>query len=295
MDGFELNRMICYDGMERRLILMDYVVKVADFKDMEEAVAVEKAAMGDYVYVQTAWNYYWNTKGAFLCAYEDGQMVGIAHLAVLPDGAGWFEALRVHPEHQNKGVGKALYRKALELIESDLHCTSLSMYTGPTNLRSAGLAALYGLTTVYEHKEYNYKVDGPKDTHGFVYADWEEAEKLALPLAEEYGNFVSVNRTWYRINTPNVRMLADKEFFYTDGEGNFVCVGTRFQHGKKLFVGMLGGDYRKGLDFAVNLAAAMNIPTVTCTFTAVNTKLEEALKDYGFTFAADLITKERVF
>ncbi len=274
---------------------MEYTVKIADFNDMAEAVRVEKAAMGDYVYVETAWNYYWNTKGAFLCAYAGDTMAGIAHLAVLPDGAGWFEALRVDPAYQNQGVGKALYKKALELIETTIPVTSLSMYTGPTNVRSAGLAGRYGLNNVYTHKEYNFTAVEPKDNHGFRYADWQRAEELALPLAEEYGGFISVNRTWYRINTPNVRMLADKEFFYEDGEGNFVCVGTRFQHGKKLFIGMLGGDYAKGLDFAVNLAAAMNIGTVTCTFTVENEKLENALKDYGFTFAADLITKERVF
>lgn len=274
---------------------MKYTVKVADFDDVSAAAAVESATMGDYVYVQTAWNYYWNTEGAFLCAYDKDEMVGIAHLAVLPDRAGWFEALRVHPDHQNQGVGKALYEKALELINDKFHCTSLSMYTGHTNVRSAGLAAKYGLTTVYEHKEYNFAVDGPRDTHGFRYADWERAKELALPLAEEYGDMLSMNRTWYRINEANITAFADREYFYEDGNGSFVCVGTRFQHGKKLFVSMLGGDYAKGLDFAVNLAAAQNIPMITCTFTAGNEKLEKALTDYGFTFATGLITKERIF
>ena len=58
---------------------------------------------------------------------------------------------------------------------------------------------------------------------------------------------------------------------------------------------MMGGDYKKGLDFAVNLAAAQGVPVVTCTFTAVNEKLEKALLDYGFEKGGELITKERIF
>lgn len=90
--------------------------------------------------------------------------------------------------------------------------------------------------------------------HGFHYVDWKRATQLALPLKEEYGDFVSVNRTWYRINEANVHMMADKAYFYENDSGDFVCVGSRFQHGVKLFVLMLGGNYQNGLDFAVNLA-----------------------------------------
>ena len=58
---------------------------------------------------------------------------------------------------------------------------------------------------------------------------------------------------------------------------------------------MAGGDYRKGLEFAENLAMAKNVSNLTCTFASRNTELEEALKQYGFTFVGDLITREKVF
>ena len=274
---------------------MKYKVRIAQYDDLDKISAIEKATMGNYTYVDTAWNYFNNSPGAFLCRYDNDLMVGIAHLALLPDNSGWFEALRVHPDHQNKGVGKALYEKALELIEEKYHCISLSMYTGRKNVRSSGLAEKYGLINVYDHKEYAYQVTEYKNAHDYYYADWRRAEELALPLKEEYGGFVSVNRTWYGINRENVRWMADQNFFYEDGQGNFVCAGTRFQHGAKLFVLMLGGEYKKGLDFAVNLARARNIPTVTCTFTVCNEKLEKALQEYGFEYCFELITRERVF
>ena len=266
-----------------------------DFGYFEQVHQAEAETMGNYVYAKTAWNYFMNTPGSFLCAVNDEEkIVGIAHLYIQPDKGGWFEDLRVVPEWQNQGVGKALYEKALEICERE-GVISLGMYTGRRNVRSFGLAGRYGLTDTYDHHEYNFTVDGPRDTHGFRYVDWQRASELALPKAEEYGRYLSVNRTWYNITEENIRMMADKGWFFENEEGSFVCVGTRFQHGSKLFVLMLGGNYRDGLDFAVNLAAARNIPTVTCTFTAVNEKLEESLKEYGFSFMGEMVTRERVF
>ena len=274
---------------------MKYTVKTAQFSDLDEVVAIEKATMGNYTYVDTAWNYFFNSKGDFLCAYDNEQMVGIAHVAILPDGCGWFEALRVHPDHQNQGVGKALYDKAIDLAENKYHTPAFSMYTGPRNVRSSGLAARYGLDRVHEFKEYTYAVKDFKDPGSFSYADWKKSEEVFMPLKEEFGGFVSINRTMYNINTANIRALSDEGFFYGDDEGNCICLGSRFQHGNKLFIGMAGGDYRKDLEFAENLAKAKNIPALTCTFASVNTELEEALKRYGFTFVGDLITRERIF
>ncbi|MBQ1826385.1 MAG: GNAT family N-acetyltransferase, partial [Erysipelotrichaceae bacterium] len=192
------------------------VIEVNDFARLEEISGVEKGTMGSYTYVDDAWNYYWNTEGSFLAAETDDKIVGIAHLAVLPDKAGWFEALRVLPEYQNQGVGKALYEKAIELCTERYHCVSLSMYTGRRNVRSVGLAQKYGLVNEYEHLEYNYEVNCPATRGTFRNINWQRAQEIGVPLCEEYGGFVSVNRTWYRINEPNIRMMADKGYFYED-------------------------------------------------------------------------------
>ncbi|MBE6103544.1 MAG: hypothetical protein E7193_01460 [Erysipelotrichaceae bacterium] len=78
---------------------MKHEIRIAQYDDLEEVSAIEKATMGNYTYVDTAWNYFMNSEGAFLCAYDNGTMVGIAHVAILPDDCGWFEVLRVHPDH----------------------------------------------------------------------------------------------------------------------------------------------------------------------------------------------------
>ena len=59
---------------------------------------------------------------------------------------------------------------------------------------------------------------------------------------------------------------------------------------------MMGGDYDKCLDFAVNYAKAQGLNKVSCTYAIENVKLEEALKARGFEAEkSDLITKERTF
>ena len=274
-------------------IFMGYEVRKAVLTDLEEVSAVERATMGSYTYVDSAWNSFLTEKGDFLCACENGKIIGIAHLAILPDGCGWFEALRVHPDHQNRGVGKALYEKALDLVENLYHCPSFSMYTGRRNVRSMGLAARYGLTVIHDYKEYSLSVTPAETVSEFHYADWQDAERLLLPEKENFGGYLSINRTMYRINSENLRALADRRFCYADDNGNCLVAGSRFQHGSKLFIAMTAGDTDSCLRQVIHLARTLGIPEVTCTFSAVNTQLENALKNNGFRFIGDLITCQR--
>ena len=79
-------------------------------------------------------------------------------------------------------------------------------------------------------------------------------------------------------------------------DGSFIVCGARFQHHAALHIAMMGGNYDRCIDFAVNYAKAIGVAKVSCTFTLGNEKLEEALKARGFKpDASDLITKEIVF
>lgn len=65
-------------------------------------------------------------------------------LTVLFDGSAWLELLRVHPDFQRKGVGRAIYQRYFEQIKA-LGCPAARMYTGVSNKASAGLAEQFGL------------------------------------------------------------------------------------------------------------------------------------------------------
>ena len=99
------------------------------------------------------------------------------------------------------------------------------------------------------------------------------------------------------VNEENAKGFAIEGKVFEDTEsGSFIVCGARFQHHVTLHIAMMGGDYEKCLDFAVNYAKAQGLSKVSCTYAIENEKLEEALKARGFVAeASDLITMEIVF
>lgn len=276
---------------------MAFTIKLAGYDDLEECARVEYESTPNYPgYLRDAWHYFQSQKGACVCVYEDGKMIGIGRFTVLPDGTGWLETLRVSAAHQGKGAGKAIYRKYRELAQ-EYSCPTMAMFTGERNVVSSGLAEKNGLRTAATHRGYHLTDLSGGCAHGFRPVNPQRAAELALPLREEYHNHMVFNRTFFHINEANVRCFAAEGKVFEESEtGSFIACGARFQHHAALHIAMMGGDYGRCIDFAVNYARAMGVPKVSCTFTLGNEKLEGVLKARGFTpDASDIITKEIVF
>ena len=186
---------------------MDFTVKLAAYEDLEEAVKVEKETMGDYVYLEDAWHYFNSLDGGLVCVYHEDKMVGIGRFSVLPDGSGWLETLRVTPEYQRKGIGREIYKKYVELAQLN-NCPSMAMFTGVSNVASSTLAEIFGLRTAAQHRGYHLTDLECGNPHGFVHTGWQRAIELILPMKEEYNNYMSFNRTFYRINEANAKQFA---------------------------------------------------------------------------------------
>ena len=275
---------------------MGFTVRLATYEDMAEAVRVEKETMGDYVYLEDAWHYFNTLNGGLVCVFHGEKMVGIGRFSVLPDGSGWLETLRVTPEYQRKGIGRKIYEKYVELAQIN-HCPSMAMFTGVNNVASSALAEIFGLKTAAQHRGYHLTNLEGGNPHGFVHAGWQRAVELILPLKDEYNNYMTFNRTFHRVNEANAKQFALEGKVFEDKEsGSFIVCGARFQHQVTLHIAMMGGDYNKCIDFAVNYAKAQGLKKVSCTFAIENEKLESALKARGFAAdKSDLITKEVVF
>lgn len=276
---------------------MAFTVKLAQYSDMEECVRVEHESMPNYPgYLRDAWHYFQSQKGACVCVYDGDEMIGIGRFTVLPDGTGWLETLRVSIPHQGKGAGKAIYRKYRELAE-EYGCPSMAMFTGVKNVISSGLAEKNGLRTAATHRGYSITDLSGGNAHGFRPVNPQRASELVLPMRDEYNNHMVFNRTFFHINDANIRCFATEGKVFEDAEsGSFIVCGARFQHNVALHIAMMGGDYDRCIDFAVNYAKSMGVPKVYCTFTLGNGKLESVLKARGFTpDASDIITKEIVF
>ena len=276
---------------------MEITMKYATNEDLEQCVAVEKAAMNDFCYLKDVWDYFNSTTGELNCAFVDGKMVGIGKFTVLYDGSGWLETLRVDPKYQGKGVGKAIY-KSYEKQAEKYGCPSMAMYTGASNIISAGLAEKYGLHKACQFRGYNLaNFEAPKETHNFTHVSCDRAVELISPLKDEYHGYLVFNRTFFRISESTIRGLASEGKVFEDKEsGSFIVCGSRFQHNLSLHIAMMHGDYEKCLDFAKQYAKAKGVNKITCTLPLENPKLEGFLIDNNFEREpSDTITKEIVF
>ena len=275
---------------------MAFTVRLATYEDMAECVRVEKETMGNYCYLEDAWHYFNSQDGGLVCVFEDEYMIGIGRFTVLFDGTGWLETLRVSPKWQNQGAGKAIYREYRKLAEHN-RCPSMAMFTGVSNRVSAGLAAFNGLSKAGQHRGYHLTDLSGGNPHGFQHVNWQRAVELILPKKEEYHDYMVFNRTFYHVNEANAKGFAiEGKVFEDKDSGSFIVCGGRFQQQVTVHIAMMGGDYDKCIDFAVNYAKAQGIPKVSCTYCIENEKLEQALIKRGFAAeTSDLITMEIKF
>ena len=79
---------------------------------------IEAGAVRANHYFSDVVDYYRSTAGELTVACVDGVPVGMGKLTVLFDGSAWLELLRVHPDFQRKGVGRAIYRRYFEEIRA---------------------------------------------------------------------------------------------------------------------------------------------------------------------------------
>ncbi len=275
---------------------MSYTVKYATYQDLPQAISVEKETLGNYTYLEDAWHYFSTQKGELICVYDNTKMVGIGRFTVLPDGSGWLETLRVIPAYQRKGVGKEIYKKYLTLA-NQYHCSSISMFTGITNIPSYNLAKRYGLSIANYHRGYQLSILSKGNPYHFKHVNWQRAIELICPLKNMYNNYMCFNRTFYHINEENSKAFACEGKVFEDTENNsFIVCGARFQHHSTLHIAMMYGDYSKCIDFASHYALAQGINTITCTLALENEELENALLIHHFRPEKnDLMTMEMKF
>ena len=125
---------------------MEYTLQKVNWGNIGEAVSVEEETLPNSCYLRDNSDYFLNqTKGELTLVLSGDEPVGIGKLSLLPDGSGWLETLRVRPDWQGQGVGKAIYNRWLKEAQQ-LGCPAVRMFTGTKNVRSRGLAERFGLS-----------------------------------------------------------------------------------------------------------------------------------------------------
>ena len=261
------------------------------FQDAElgRCLEIERTAVRSNHYLNDVIDYYRTTKGEFTLALADSFPAGMGKLTVLYDGSAWLELLRVHPDFQRQGMGKAIYRRYLEQVAA-FGCPAARMYTGVKNVASAALAEQFGLHRGPEFRGMSLPVQDdsfqpqPKPLH---LLGGEEAAEYLLPLQEKTGGFLSINHTFYQLNRSTCFGFAAAGWVYGDGEGSVLVCGARFQPQKALYIAALAAPDRakkeNALSFSRNLAVMTGAEKLTVHFPNQDQQEQEFYQAHGFT------------
>lgn len=216
---------------------MDIIIRRAKWDDLEAACVVEGAAIKGVQYLSLVADEFINDPiGELSVAELDGKIVGVGKFTVLYDGGAWLETLRVDPNYQGRGIGKAFYNRFFENA-ARLGITRMGMYTGFTNQVSKGLALRYGFTVTGQYRGANLAITAETAVDETVAADFrllneDEAEQQLAGMAEKWNGHMVMNRTFYPMNAGLYRgliILVMTVFTILTSSFSFDCLhGTIF-------------------------------------------------------------------
>ncbi|MDR1793886.1 MAG: GNAT family N-acetyltransferase [Erysipelotrichaceae bacterium] len=235
---------------------MTFTTRALGDGDRQEAVRVEEAAAPGYPYLNDAWDYFLRqTEGDLTGVFLDEKLVGVGKLTRLFHDYGWLETLRVDPQYQGQGAGKAIYAAYLKEA-SERGLRALGMYTGSKNVISRHLAEKNGLALAGTFDEYVLPAKDVIPHHHFQQVEVAQAEAILSPHYKDMGGFVSLNQTYYPAKEGLGACMAANGWLYQSDKGDLIIVGARFQPERGLHVAFVSNDTKSAIDFALSLAKA---------------------------------------
>jgi len=273
------------------------VLRKARDEDRGDVIWVESLSTPSLSYVQHVWNMFLNdSDGDWSVEELNGKIMGCGKYSILPDGSAWLETLRVVPQAQGLGLGKRLYEHWVKL-SGEKKVKTMRMYTGVNNVVSAGLARRYGLTLAETFHGTKMTEFQSERTPSFrKVTDVEEAKELLLPLEEKWGNWMVMNRTYYRWSPALCEWLTKNGMVYTDDDDNVVVMGARFMADFQLHIGLFEGDAKTCLEYAKAEATRRGVKSLHCLYPDYCVEVESALTGNGFDMEfSPFIVMERNF
>lgn len=264
---------------------MEITLRKARYEDREKVINVESKSTPNLSYVHEMWDKFTSDKiGEFSVALIGGEIVGCGKYSILPDDSAWLETLRVIPERQGLGVGKKFYERFFERAKAH-GVKTMRMYTGLQNVISKGLAERYGLRLAATYRGASCPCQ-PRRAHtgGFQQVkDVKRATELVMSFEEKWTGFLVMNRTFFKFTPDLCEYLVENGMVYEDpATDSVITLGARFMPERALHIGVLKGDYKACLDFALQKCAEVGARGLNCDFSPSATDIQEALTDYGF-------------
>lgn len=262
---------------------MDIQTRRARLSDLPQMLEVEKAAIRLCYLQEVHQDFFSDDRGEMTVATQGDTILGFGKLTIQYDGSAWAELLRVHPDYQGMGAGKAIWKRYMEQCR-DLHCPYIRMYTGVTNVVSKHLAEKNGLDRAVEFSECSIPIAGNEGAvPGFAPISYEQAAPQLSALTDTWGDYACFNRTFYHFGAPFLKAMADEGKLYSDGH-NIVALGCRFMPERGMHIGFMLGDFATCIAFARGEAARRGAPQLTIMHKAGFADLQQALTADDFTY-----------
>ena len=213
---------------------------------------------------------------------EPASYVGIGQFSVMPDGSGWMECLRILPEYQRKGAGRAIYKRYMELAE-EYDVPHVGMFTDNGNVASKALAELHGFRVVASFDEYTLPLDAvePEMPAGFEQVTDRETAAKALDDHEGFGDHIVFNRTYLHYGPAVYDWLIERGMVWSDGE-NLLVLGARMLEERGWFMAFWKGDTDRCLDFAIAKTKEAGLPALGVNFPSERDDLKAYFESKGF-------------
>ncbi len=268
--------------------------------DLPQLIEVERGATPTLSYIPQVFDLFMgDSSGDFSVAEVDGVVTACAKFTVMPDGSAWLETLRVLPQYQGKGIGKRFYEHFFELARRK-GITTMRMYTGLENDVSRGLAERFGFYLAFTCGEAYHPCQPdvfPLTDDAFSQVtDVQRGIDLLMPLSEQWGGFMGMNRTFYVLSESLCAHLVRQGQVYEHaGSSSVIALGGRFMPRQALHIGLFGGDTDTCMQFAQQKGIAQGAGRLNCLFPSAAQELRQKLETANFQIAPfELIVMEVV-
>lgn len=160
----------------------------------------------------------WLTEGGLIVAELSGQVVGFAKITELSPGEVWLEGLRVHPDHQGKGIAKTLARAQLELALA-WHAHTIRLATVEANEPSLHIATELGFRPLARFFYAEAEVRKPENSPRLQQPALSAAQKFldSSPALREGQNLIGLGWRFRSLSPELLAELAQKDALFSTG------------------------------------------------------------------------------
>ncbi|MGQ9700802.1 MAG: GNAT family N-acetyltransferase [Candidatus Bipolaricaulaceae bacterium] len=192
-------------------------VREATFADRNAILAISQRIWEGEDYIPFVVDQ-WLREGGLIVAELSGQVVGFAKITELSPGEVWLEGLRVHPDHQGKGIAKTLARAQLELALA-WHAHTIRLATVEANEPSLHIATELGFRPLARFFYAEAEVQKPENSPCLQQPALSAAQKFldSSPALREGQNLIGLGWRFRILGPELLAELAQKDALFSLG------------------------------------------------------------------------------